>query len=294
MTDNAGSLELTDQTTATTTQGHALSDGDWLDSHFEAAREAYETAAHYAGIKPGWKLLDAGAGGGSFLPLLSTLVDSSGTLDAVDLAPENVAAIRQRAAANAFNCQVTAQTASVTALPFDDGTFDAIWCANVLQYLSDSELVTALDEFKRLVRPGGHIIIKDSDFSAVLLGANPRVFWHLMEAAQSHPRFGALARAYLRTVSLPKLLRLRGIELIRRKTFVSEWRQPLRRVDRTYLQAAMPLYGAIAADCNLPADEQVFWRQVLDTETERGYLNSADFYYREAFGVFVGQKPTAN
>jgi arsenite methyltransferase len=242
MPDDTSSPELTDQKTATTTQGHAMSNSDWLDSHFEAAREAYEAAAHYASIQPGWKLLDAGAGGGSYLPLLSTLVGSSGTLDAVDLAPENVAAIRQRAAADAFNCPVTAQTGSVTALPYDDGAFDTVWCANVLQYLSDSELLAALDEFKRVVRPGGLIVIKDSDFSAVLLGTEPRTFWHLVEAAQTHPQFGALTMAYLRTVRLPQMLRRRGIELIRQKTFTHEWRQPLRPVDRGYLAASLPLY----------------------------------------------------
>ncbi|MFO7631071.1 MAG: class I SAM-dependent methyltransferase [Chloroflexota bacterium] len=294
MTNSGKSRELTDQTMANTTQGHALSSSDWLDSHFEAAREAYEKAAYYADIQPGWKLLDAGAGGGSYLPLLSTLVGSTGTLDAIDLAPENVVAIRQRATANGFNCPITAQTGSVTALPFDDGTFDAVWCANVLQYLSDSELSTALDEFTRVVRPGGFVIIKDSDFSAVLLGTNPRTFWHFVEAAQTHPQFGALARAYLRTVRLPQLLRQSNIDLIRQKTFLSEWRQPLRPVDRAYLKTSMPLYGAIAADLDLPADEQAFWRHVGDVETESDYINSADFYYREAFAVFVAQKPTAN
>jgi arsenite methyltransferase len=293
MTDNDGSSRLADQTTATTTQGHALSGSDWLDAHYEAARASYEAAAHYADIQPGWKLLDAGAGGGSYLPLLSTLVGSTGTLDAVDLAPENVAAIRRREAANGFNCPVTAQTGSVTALPFDDGTFDAVWCANVLQYLSDAELSTALDEFIRVVRPGGSIIIKDSDFSAVLLGTNPRTFWHFIEAAQTHPQFGALATAYLRTVRLPQLLRQSNIEVIRQKTFMSEWRQPLRPVDRAYLETSMPLYGAIAADLDLPAEERAFWRHAGDVETESGYLNSPDFYYREAFGIFVGRKPLA-
>jgi ubiquinone/menaquinone biosynthesis C-methylase UbiE len=180
---------------------------------------------------------------------------------------------------------------SVTALPFDDGAFDAVWCANVLQYLSDAELLTALDEFKRVVRPGGLIIIKDSDFSAVLLGTNPRAFWRFVEAAQTHHQFGALAVAYLRTVRLPQLFRERGIELVKQQTFTTDWRQPLRAVDRAYLEASMPLYGAIAADCDLPAEEQAFWQRVGDVETESGYLNSADFYYREAFGVFVGQRP---
>jgi hypothetical protein len=98
--------------------------------------------------------------------------------------------------------------------------------------------------------------------------------------------------AHLRTVRLPQLLRRRGIEIIRQKTFTNEWRHPLRPVDQAYLAAAIPLYGSTAADCDLPADEQGFWQDVRDTETESGYLNSVDFYYREAFGVFVAMKPT--
>ena len=39
---------------------------------------------------------------------------------------------------------MTTQTGSVLALPFPDASFDAVWFANVSQYLSDDELAKAL------------------------------------------------------------------------------------------------------------------------------------------------------
>lgn len=54
--------------------GHALADAGWLDLHFEACRQEYESAARSVGIQPGWRALDAGAGSGGFLPVRAELV----------------------------------------------------------------------------------------------------------------------------------------------------------------------------------------------------------------------------
>ena len=45
--------------------------------------------------------------------------------------------------------------------PFPDDQFDAVWCANVTHYLRDDDLRTAMAEFRRVVRPGGMVAIKD-------------------------------------------------------------------------------------------------------------------------------------
>ena len=74
-----------------TSTGHAQSGTDWLDVHFQAARAEYEDALRYVGVQPGWRVLDAGCGGGGFLPLMCQLVGSQGAIVALDLAPENVA-----------------------------------------------------------------------------------------------------------------------------------------------------------------------------------------------------------
>ena len=51
-----------------------------------------------AGFEPGWHVLDAGCGAGSFLPLIAEEIGPNGKLTAIDLAPENVETTRKRIA----------------------------------------------------------------------------------------------------------------------------------------------------------------------------------------------------
>ena len=46
-------------------------------------------------------------------------------------------------------------------LPFEDDSFDAVWCANVTQYLTDDEFTQAIAEFRRVTRSGGIVALKD-------------------------------------------------------------------------------------------------------------------------------------
>jgi 2-polyprenyl-3-methyl-5-hydroxy-6-metoxy-1,4-benzoquinol methylase len=98
--------------------GHAMAASNWLDAHFRFAQPEYEAQARMVGIRPGWRVLDAGCGGGSFLPLLAELVGPGGMLTALDLAPENVSTVEALAANGALACPVEAHIGGVTALPF--------------------------------------------------------------------------------------------------------------------------------------------------------------------------------
>src|SRR5438093_923094 len=48
--------------------GQAATAADWLDAHFRAFRPEYEAAVRGVGLAPGWRVLDAGCGGGGYLP----------------------------------------------------------------------------------------------------------------------------------------------------------------------------------------------------------------------------------
>ena len=145
----------------TTSTGHMLSDAGWLDTHFAWMRPEYEAMLRWVGIKPGWRVLDAGSGPGSFLPLMTTLVGPTGSIDAIDLAPENIATLEKRAQREKWVAPVTGKVGSIASLPYDDNTFDAVWCANSTQYLSDDQLRAFLGEARRVVRPGGLVAIKE-------------------------------------------------------------------------------------------------------------------------------------
>ena len=85
------------------------------------------------GIEPGWRVLDAACGSGSFLPWLAELVGPRGSLAALDLAPDNVALVERRVAGVVLPCPVEARVGTVLALPYPDAAFDAAWFANTTQ-----------------------------------------------------------------------------------------------------------------------------------------------------------------
>jgi 2-polyprenyl-3-methyl-5-hydroxy-6-metoxy-1,4-benzoquinol methylase len=63
---------------------------DIVAAHFAACAEDYLAASRGVGIERGWRVLDAGCGGGSFLPWLAEIVGPDGWwLAALDLAPES-------------------------------------------------------------------------------------------------------------------------------------------------------------------------------------------------------------
>lgn len=206
-----------------TTTGHAESDGSWLDSHYQSARLEYEGALRSVGLRPGCRVLDAGCGGGGFLPFMSRLVGSSGSVIAVDLAPENISCV----GALGSDCglaNVRGQVGSILDLPFADSSFDAVWSANVMQYFSEAECSRCLGEFKRVVRPGGIVAIKD--FDAHFLRIHPiedGVFTRFMTRRREVFEEQGLLGTFCGT-SLPGRLRKAGLSDITRKGwFVERW-----------------------------------------------------------------------
>jgi SAM-dependent methyltransferase len=93
--------------------------------------------------EPGPRILDAGAGQGSFA---RRLADRGFEVTVADDSPAALTVLRERAPGPVVE-------ASVAALPFPERSFDAIVLAEVLEHLQDD--VEALREACRVLRPGG-------------------------------------------------------------------------------------------------------------------------------------------
>jgi SAM-dependent methyltransferase len=53
-----------------------------------------------------------------------------------------------------------------TALPFPDGSFDAVTATQVYEYVAD--MTTALAEAWRVLRPGGRLLVLDTDWDSIV------------------------------------------------------------------------------------------------------------------------------
>lgn len=252
-----------------------------VDAHFEACRPAYEHLLRRVGIRPGWHVLDAGCGSGDFLPWLTELTGPEGRVSAVDLAAENVALAGARADA----AHVT--QGDVRELPYADASFDAVWCANTVQYLDDDGLQTALAELRRVVRPGGTIAIKDLDAHSITVRpGDPYLFSDFFRAAGAAPGY---ARQLLRSRDLYRHVKRAGLVPVRQETVLIEHFAPLTPQAHAFYGPSCARIAEQALDLGLGAE----WARFLDPDGPDNPLHHPDGYISEGNVLTVASVPPA-
>ncbi len=136
--------------------------------HVEYAREAADYDARWAtyldrttrvvlarlDAQAGERILDVGCGTGLLLERLRRGVPDA-RLAGVDPVPEMLTLAHRRLPASAVDLRL----AAAERLPFDDGSFDAVVSASVFHYVRRP--VAALSEMRRVLRPGGRLVITD-------------------------------------------------------------------------------------------------------------------------------------
>ncbi|MEZ4521369.1 MAG: methyltransferase domain-containing protein [Thermomicrobiales bacterium] len=112
-------------------------------------------------IQPGWTVLDAGSGTGYDLLQLGELVGPAGRAVGIDASKQLLDIARQRL--DGTGLPVELLHADIRDLPFEDDTFDAVRSERVIQHVDD--IPAAIDELIRVTKPGGRIVIFDTDVS---------------------------------------------------------------------------------------------------------------------------------
>jgi len=139
------------------------------DTKFGDDLPAYCAAVAEAGIRRGGVAIDVGCGTGRALPPLRAAVGPEGSVIAVDLTPEMLAAARPKS--------VIAKAALILAdarsLPFADASADVIFAAGLVHHLPDSG--AGLHELARVTRPGGLLVLFHPSGRAALAARHGRV-----------------------------------------------------------------------------------------------------------------------
>ena len=152
-------------------------------------------------LEPGHRVLDFGCGPGTISVGLASAVEP-GELHGIDMEESQIELASAAARAGGHD-NAAFHVADVTALPFDDGYFDAAHCHAVLMHVPDTQ--AALAEVKRVLKPGGIIASREVIVASSFLepGADETqpawdTFANLVSANGGHPNMGReLRNAFL-------------------------------------------------------------------------------------------------
>jgi SAM-dependent methyltransferase len=106
--------------------------------------------------KPGERILEVGPGTGYYTLDVAEWVEPDGEVDILDLQQEMLDHTMRRAGERGLD-NITPAQSDATAMPYEDGTFDAAFLVTVLGEIPDQQ--AALRELARVLRPGGRLIV---------------------------------------------------------------------------------------------------------------------------------------
>lgn len=139
------------------------------------------------------RVLDLGCGPGRSALLLAAEAGGHGAeVTAVDLHEGFLDELRTAAAARGLADRVRTVRADIGALPFEDGSFDLVWAEGSAYVIGFD---AALARWKRLLAPGGTLVLTECEWTVAEPSAGARAFWDPQCALRTTARDLAAAQA---------------------------------------------------------------------------------------------------
>jgi ubiquinone/menaquinone biosynthesis C-methylase UbiE len=134
---------------------------DWMAGLITLGREAKlrQWTLDLADLHAGSVVLDVGCGTGTLLLAAAERVGRSGTLHGIEPSAEMRAHARHKAEMRDVSLQVV--KGSADALPYPPASIDAVSCTLALHHLPGPVQEVAIREMRRVLRPGGRVVIVD-------------------------------------------------------------------------------------------------------------------------------------
>lgn len=244
------------------------------------------------GLPAGSRGLDVGCGVGLYALWLAEAVGAGGRVVGIEPEAAKVEAARALVGGEAAGVRCEFTPGDGTAIPLPDRSVDWVWCGDVLHHIVETE--RALREFLRVVRPGGRIVIKESQvFSAMFLPGHPELERRIQLAEIRRTLEEGGGRSFQeRRQTTPASLRAVGLGEVAMRTYVLERRAPLGPADRDYIQHTVfsRNWGDRLREL-LGAED---WRErtrLCEEDSPDNVLLSADYYCLYPITVFSARRP---
>jgi ubiquinone/menaquinone biosynthesis C-methylase UbiE len=161
--------------------------------------------ATLAALEPrtGERMVDIGCGPGYLAAEMAELVGPEGFVQGVDPSPHMLAIAARRALPH-----MELTEGDALSLPAGDTSFDAAVSTQVYEYVPD--IAAALAEARRVLRPGGRLVVLDTDWDSIVWrSSDDERMARVLRAWEEHLAHPRLPRV------LPELLRDGGFRLRR-------------------------------------------------------------------------------
>lgn len=216
--------------------------------------------------------LDVGCGIGTQTKLLADAVGPDGRVTGLDASPQMLARARvalEERRHEKSRAPIDLVAGDLSALPFADGTFDWLWCADTLwPGMVVDDPVPAVHELARVVRPGGALALLYWSGQHLLPG-RPALEARLDAAfATATPYMAAPPqRHFSRAVGW---LRDAGLDHVVARTFVADHHAPLEPRTQQALAACIAMLWGGLQERLSPSDRSEF--EALCTPTSPDFI----------------------
>jgi arsenite methyltransferase len=207
---------------------------------------------------PGERILDVGCGPGFYVAELLEEVGDGGSIVGVDSSPDMLALGRRRCEGRP---NVEFLEGDASAPPVDDAAFDGVVCVQVLEYVPDA--TGALAAMWRVLRPGGRIVVWDTDWATVSWhSSDPVRMERVLRAFDEHLAHPSLPR------TLPARMRTAGFDDVR---FTGHCSATAELSFETHGGALLPLIeNFVPGHLGVTKEEAKAWAADQDDLAERG------------------------
>ncbi len=139
--------------------------------------KVHKRAVTAAAPQPGERVLDVGCGPGTIAIILAQKVSPGGEVVGIDASPEMIDVAQRKAKRERSEARF--ETAAIESLPFPAASFDLVTSTFMLHHLPDDAQEKGLAEVRRVLKPGGRVVIADfSSDSGSFVGHVLSLFGH--------------------------------------------------------------------------------------------------------------------